>query len=129
MKANFSCESCNHTSGLPNISGFSSAIQDSLRKLSISEQVHIHFIIRIVYLPTYILLNPTPCQAPGQYSSSAMMVLVLLLENVYHKPYEIVTQFLRTHLKMYNTRPYLASSQVDEAVQGITMVNRSNFLI
>ena len=48
-----------------------------------------------------------------------MMLLVLLLENVYHKPYEeIVTQYLRTHLKMYNTKPFLTGTEITNAVQG-----------
>lgn len=112
----------NHTSGLPRtFRVFSSAIQDSLRKLSIAEQVKFYSLysqdslladLRLVKLDT---LPSTKFQ----YNSSAMMVLVLLLENVYHEPYEkIVTEYLRTHLKMYNTKPFLTGTEITNAVQG-----------
>ena len=112
----------NHTSGLPRtFRVFSSAIQDSLRKLSIAEQVKFYSLysqdslladLRLVKLDT---LPSTKFQ----YNSSAMMVLVLLLEKVYHNPYEkIVTEYLRTHLKMYNTKPFLSGTEITNAVQG-----------
>jgi CubicO group peptidase (beta-lactamase class C family) len=112
----------NHTSGLPRtFRVFSSAIQDSLRKLSIPEQVKFYSLYNQDSLLSdlhFVKLDTLP-GTKFQYNSSAMMVLVLLLENVYHKPYEgIVTEYLREHLKMYNTKPFLTATEINNAVQG-----------
>ena len=112
----------NHTSGLPrNFRVFSSAIQDSLRKLTIPEQVKFYSLYNqdsLLIDLQRIKLDTLP-STKFQYNSNAMMVLVLLLENVYHKSYEeIVTQYLRTHLKMYNTKPFLTGTEITNAVQG-----------
>ncbi len=54
-----------------------------------------------------------------QYNSSAMTLLILLLERVYHQPYErIVTNYVRAHLKMYATKPFLTTEKIKNAVQG-----------
>ncbi len=112
----------NHTSGLPRtFRVFSSSIQDSLRKLSISEQVKFYSLYNqdSLLADLHLVKLDTLPGAKFQYNSSAMMVLVLLLENVYHKPYEkIVTEYLRTHLKMYNTKPFLTGTEINNAVQG-----------
>lgn len=112
----------NHTSGLPRaFRVFSSTIQDSLRKLTISEQAKFYSLYNQDSLLAdlhRIKLDTLP-NTKFQYNSNAMMVLVLLLENVYHKPYgEIATQYLRTHLKMYNTKPFLTNTEITNAVQG-----------
>src|SRR5207344_360266 len=54
-----------------------------------------------------------------RYNSSAMMLLVLLIERVYRQPYEqIITSYLQTHLKMYDTKPFLSDIEIKRAVQG-----------
>jgi CubicO group peptidase (beta-lactamase class C family) len=112
----------NHTSGLPRTFRiFSSAIQDSLRKLSMPEQVKFYSLYNQDSLlgDLHLVKLDTLPNTKFQYNSSAMMVLVLLLENVYHKPYEkIVTEYLRTHLKMYDTKPFLTATEINNAVQG-----------
>ncbi len=112
----------NHTSGLPRtFRVFSSTTQDSLRKLAIPEQVKFYSLYNqdsLIADLHHIKLDTLP-SLKFQYNSSAMMVLVLLLENIYHKPYEkIVTQYLTTHLKMYNTKPFLTGIEIANSVQG-----------
>jgi CubicO group peptidase (beta-lactamase class C family) len=48
-----------------------------------------------------------------------MELLILLLERVYHESYEkIVKNYLRAHLKMYDTKPFLTPEEIKNAVQG-----------
>ena len=112
----------NHTSGLPRtFRVFSSVIQDSLRKLNASEQVNFYsrYNQDSLLADLHLVKLDTLPNAKFQYNSSAMMVLVLLLENVYHKTYErIVTEYLRTHLNMYDTKPFLTPTEIKNAVQG-----------
>lgn len=112
----------NHTSGLPTaIRMFSVPVQDSLKKLSIAEQVNFYSQYNQDSLLTN-LRNIKLDTLPGveyRYNSGAMMVLILLLERVYHKPYEqIVTSYLKTRLKMYDTKPFLSPNEIKTAVQG-----------
>ena len=101
-------------------------MQDSLRKLSIAAQVDFY----ALYDQDSLLADlhhVAPDTLPGtrfQYNSSAMALLILLLEKVYHKSYEqLVTSYLKTHLKMYNTKPFLSTIEMKNAVQGYN--NRS----
>lgn len=112
----------NHTSGLPTtFRKFSSIIQDSLKKLNMAQQVHFFSL----YNEDSLLADlhfATLDTLPGtmfQYNSSAMELLEVLLERIYKKPYEeIVTTFLRTHLKMFHTKPFLTEAEIKKAVQG-----------
>jgi CubicO group peptidase (beta-lactamase class C family) len=112
----------NHTSGLPTtFRMFSPSIRDSLKKLSIAAQVDFYSLYNDDSLLSDLhLLRPDTL--PGtkfQYNSSAMTLLILLLERVYHQPYEkIVTNYLMTHLKMFDTKPFLSSEEIKNAVQG-----------
>ena len=112
----------NHTSGLPGAFRiFSSAVQDSLKKLSIPEQVKFYALYNedSLLADLHLVKLDTVPSTKFRYNSSAMMVLVLLLQNVYHKPYdEIITEYLRTHLKMYDTKPFLTTTEINNAVQG-----------
>lgn len=100
----------NHTSGLPTtFRKFSPEIQDSLKKLNMAQQVH----FLSLYNEDSLLSNlhfATLDTLPGtkfQYNSCAMDLLEVLLERIYKKPYdEIITTFLKTHLKMFHTKPF-----------------------
>ncbi|WP_166926366.1 serine hydrolase domain-containing protein [Flavobacterium poyangense] len=112
----------NHTSGLPTtFKTFSPAIKDSLKKLDIKQQLHFYALYSADHLLTD-LHSVSIDTIPGtkyQYNSSAMKLLELLLERIYHKPYEeIVTTYLQTHLNMFNTKPYLTDVEIKRAVQG-----------
>jgi CubicO group peptidase (beta-lactamase class C family) len=112
----------NHTSGLPTtFKTFSSSIQDSLKKLNITQQLHFYAMYNADSLLSD-LHSVNLDTLPGtkfQYNSTAMKLLQLLLEKIYHKPYQqIVTEYLRTHLKMFNTKPFLDNDEIEKAVQG-----------
>lgn len=112
----------NHTSGLPTtFRRFSPAIQDSLKKLSMSQQVHFFSLYSQDSLLSdlhFAALDTLP-GSKFQYNSSAMELLEVLLERIYKKPYEeIVTTFLKTHLKMFNTKPFLTEAEIKNAFQG-----------
>ena len=112
----------NHTSGLPTrFRKFSSAIQDSLRKLNMAQQVHFFSLYNGDSLLDDLHFVK-PDTMPGtkfQYNSTAMELLEVLLEKIYKKPYEqIITNFLRTHLNMFDTKPFLTAKEIKHAVQG-----------
>jgi CubicO group peptidase (beta-lactamase class C family) len=118
----------NHTSGLPTtFRMFSPSIRDSLKKLSIAEQVDFYSLYNEDSLLSDLHLV-RPDTLPGakfQYNSSAMTLLILLLERVYHQPYEkIVTNYLMTHLKMFDTKPFLSSEEIKNAVVGYDNIGK-----
>ncbi len=112
----------NHTSGMPgSMRDFPDNIMDSIGKLSIPGQLH--FIG--LYNEDSMLIDLHHFQidtVPGtkyQYNGNAMMVLILLLERIYHEPYEqLVTSYLRTHLQMYDTRTRIPVKELGRFMQG-----------
>lgn len=112
----------NHTSALPKTFRLlSTKVVDSLRGLTIPEQVD--------YLGNYSrnnllddLMKVKPDTIPGtkfNYNSTAVMVLIALLENSYNDSYEhLISAYLKEHLGMYHTVPYLDESQKKDVVQG-----------
>ena len=112
----------NHTSGLPTtFRMFSPSVRDSLKKLSIAGQVNFYSLYNKDSLLSD-LHHAEPDTLPGskvQYNTSGITLLILLLERVYHQPYEkIITNYLKTHLKMYYTKPFLSTQEIKNAVQG-----------
>jgi CubicO group peptidase (beta-lactamase class C family) len=98
----------NHTSGLPGQAHiFSKTVKDSLRKLTLPDQLHFYDVYRADSL-LKDLHSLKPDTIPGtkyRYNGNGMMVLILLLERVYHQPYEqLVTHYLKTHLNMADTK-------------------------
>lgn len=112
----------NHTSGLPTtFRKFSPAIQDSLRKLNMAQQVHFFSLYNEDSLLSdlhSVKLDTLP-GTKFQYNTAAMELLEVLLERIYKKSYEeISTSFLKTHLEMYDTKPFLTEAEIKNAVQG-----------
>jgi CubicO group peptidase (beta-lactamase class C family) len=112
----------NHTSGLPTtFRKFSFTIQDSLKKLNMAQQVNFFSLYNEDSLLSDLHFA-TLDTLPGikfHYNSSAMELLEVLLERIYKTPYEeIVTTFLRTHLKMFHTKSFLTEAEIKESVQG-----------
>ena len=112
----------NHTSGLPtSFRNYSNSIRDNLRKLSIAKQVDFYSLYTADSLLADLHLVK-PETFPGtkfQYNSSAMTLLILLLERVYHQPYEkIVSDYLVKHLEMADTKLYLSADEMKKTVQG-----------
>lgn len=112
----------NHTSGLPGSPrDFPAGVMDSIGKLSIPAQLR----FCSLYTEDSLLKDMHQWQIdtiPGtkyRYNGNAMMVLVLLLERIYHQPYEqLVTHYLRTHLQLYDTRTRIPLNQLKRFAQG-----------
>ena len=130
----------NHTSGLPNsMRVFSPALEDSLRKLSLTEQVNFY----ALYNEGNMLADLhqiKPDTLPGvryRYNSNGMSILILLLERIYHRTYEhLVSEYLKTHLGMFATKPELSLTEMKRTAQGYDrnnqpqeFVNLKGFLI
>jgi CubicO group peptidase (beta-lactamase class C family) len=112
----------NHTSGMPgSMRDFPDNIMDSIRKLSIPEQLH----FMSIFNEDSVLKDMHHFQIdtiPGtkyRYNGNAMMVLILLLERIYHQPFEqLVTNYLHTHLQMYDTRTRIPVNQLNRFMHG-----------
>ncbi len=112
----------NHTSALPKTFRLlSKKVVDSLKGLAIPEQVD--------YLGNYSrdnlfddLRKVKLDSIPGtkfSYNSMAVMVLIALLENSYRNSYEhLISAYLKGHLGMYHTVPYLNELQKNDIVRG-----------
>jgi CubicO group peptidase (beta-lactamase class C family) len=112
----------NHTSGMPSSPrDLPAKLTDSIHKLPLSKQIK--------YYSTYnqdSLLRDLHHfkidTIPGtkyRYNGNAMMVLMLLLERIYHQPYEeLVTHYLRIHLQLYDTRTQVPEDQFGRFIQG-----------
>ena len=112
----------NHTSGLPTtLRKFSPSVQDSLKKMTMAQQVHFFSLYNQDSLLSdlhFATLDTLP-GSKFKYNNTAMKLLEVLLERIYKKPYdEIVTTYLRTHLKMNHTKPFLTAAEIKNAVQG-----------
>jgi len=112
----------NHTSGMPKSPREApAAVMDSIGKLSWTEQLR--FYLR--YTQDSLLLDMHHFRIdtiPGtkyQYNGNAMLVLVVVLERIYHQPYEqLVTRYLRSHLHLFDTRTRIPLDQLHRVAQG-----------
>jgi CubicO group peptidase (beta-lactamase class C family) len=63
-----------------------------------------------------------PDTIPGtkyQYNGNATMLLMLLIEKIYQQPYEmVVTEYLKKHLSMYDTKSILSANEIKRMSQG-----------
>lgn len=116
----------NHTSGLPTSTiMIPSKLRDSLMTLSDSARVE-YLGIRYKYFNADSMLSRmhqfTVDTLPGTryiYNGNAMSVLILVLENIYHKPYEqLLTRFLQTHLGMDQTSSEFSATNINKFPQG-----------
>lgn len=117
----------NHTSGLPGQAHiFPKVVKDSLRKLSLPDQLHFYDVYKADSL-LKDLHNLKPDTIPGtkfRYNGNGMMVLILLLERIYHQPYEqLVTHYLKTHLNMVDTKTQI-DIHSDRLAQGYSNNNQ-----
>ncbi len=109
----------NHTSGLPGSAG--NGVMDSLKKLSLTAQLH----LLTKYNQDSLLKDMHHFKVdtiPGtkyRYNGNAMMVLILVLEHIYHQPYEqLVTGYLKTKLGMFDTSTQITVEQLPRFAQG-----------
>lgn len=116
----------NHTSGLPGSAiTIPAKIMDSIRQLPDS--------VRFIYLSKryqsfnadsmlHNLHSFTVDTVPGtkyRYNGTAVSLIILLLEQVYHQPYEqILKQYLARHLDMHQTSSLITSASMPKFPQG-----------
>lgn len=112
----------NHTSGLPDLSrDYTESTIDSVMKLDPAGLENFY----AVYTADSLLKDMhhfTVDTVPGtkyRYNGNAMEVLLLLIERIYHAPYEkVITGFLQSHFKMYNTKITLSPAEKKRLVPG-----------
>jgi CubicO group peptidase (beta-lactamase class C family) len=112
----------NHTSGMPASARELPAGQmDSLKKLPLPQQLNFY----LAYTRDTLLkdlhhfkIDSIP-GAKYRYNGNAMEVLIVLLERIYKQPYEVlVTNYLKTHFSMYDTRTRIPVKQLGRFIQG-----------
>ncbi len=116
----------NHTSGLPTSPiSIAPALRDSLMKMSDSARVTYISSIYKTFNADSLLIRMHGFSVdtlPGMkyaYNGNAMGILILLLERIYQQPYEkILTQYLQTHLGMYNTSSEFSAPNLNKFPQG-----------
>jgi len=111
-----------HTSGMPGSAhDFLASVMDSVKKLPLPGQLD--FFLRYTQDSLLNDLHNFKIDTiPGtkyRYNGNAMEVLILLLERIYKQPYEaLVTNYLKTHLGMYDTRTRIPVAQLARFIQG-----------
>lgn len=117
-----------HTSGLPKSSrDFPEKVMDSIKRLSLPGQLHFFEMYNQDTL-MHDMHNFRLDTLPGtkyDYNGNAMTILILLLERIYHQPYEqLVTNYLKTHLGLYDTRTKIPVDQLGRFIQGYKDASR-----
>jgi CubicO group peptidase (beta-lactamase class C family) len=112
----------NHTSGLPGIfHHYPQNTIDALMRKSLTQQAAF-FASNTQDTLLADLHELRPDTIPGakfRYNSSAYMLLTLILERVYGKPYqEIITSYLRDKLCLFNIKPLLNAAELQNTAQG-----------
>lgn len=111
----------NHTSGLPaNFHHFPIAIADSVKQLSFRDQVHFYSIFKqdSLYKDLHYVEPDTIPGTAYRYNSNAIMLLITILERIYHTSYQkLAAKYLRS-LGMYHTLPEIPSSWFYKVEQG-----------
>jgi CubicO group peptidase (beta-lactamase class C family) len=118
----------NHTSGLPKSSrNFPAKIMDSVKNISLPQQLD--FFAK--YNQDTLMKDMHKFKLdtlPGtkyEYNGNAMTILILLLERIYHQPYELlVTNYLKNHLGLYDTRTKIPVNQLNRFIQGYKDASR-----
>jgi CubicO group peptidase (beta-lactamase class C family) len=118
----------NHTSGLPKSSrNFPAKIMDSIKNLSLPKQLDFFAMYNQDTLMKD-MHNFKLDTIPGtkyEYNGNAMTILILLLERIYHQPYEqLVTNYLNNHLGLYDTRTKVPVNQLNRFIQGYKDASR-----
>lgn len=112
----------NHTSAMPtSLRKFPAGVMDSISKGGFPAMIK--FFARYDQDSVLKDLHDFKIDTiPGtryQYNGNAMMILIFLLERIYHQPYEqLVTHYLQTHLQMYDTRTSMPADQLKRFMQG-----------
>ncbi|WP_316757468.1 serine hydrolase domain-containing protein [Pedobacter aquatilis] len=112
----------NHTSGLPKSSRvFPAKVMDSIKNISLPKQLDFFskYNQDTLMQDMHKFKLDTLPGAKYDYNGNAMTILILLLERIYHQPYELlVTNYLKTHLGLYDTRTKIPVDQLNRFIQG-----------
>jgi CubicO group peptidase (beta-lactamase class C family) len=118
----------NHTSGLPNsMRSFPSTIQDSLRKLSLTEQVNFYALYKQdkMLADLHQIKLDTLLGVQYRYNSNGMTILILLLERIYKQDYgQLITNYLKKDFGIFDTKPELSLTEIKRAAQGYDRKNQ-----
>ncbi|GAA3932967.1 hypothetical protein GCM10022209_29010 [Chitinophaga oryziterrae] len=105
----------NHTSGLPTSPDALPPGLSRLQQLKIFEKYNRDSLLDDLH-------HFRPDTLPGVkyvYNGNAFHILMLILEEVYHQPYEkLMTAFLRTELNMYHTKNFFSVNEKKMLLQG-----------
>jgi len=112
----------NHTSGLPKSSrNFPAKVMDSIKNISLPKQLDFFakFNQDTLMKDMHKFKLDTLPGTKYEYNGNAMTILILLLERIYHQPYELlVTNYLKNHLGLYDTRTKIPVNQLNRFIQG-----------
>lgn len=112
----------NHTSALPNqFHIFPQAILDSIGKLDRASQTNYFngYNEDSLLADLHHIKPDTISGFKYQYNGNAMLLLQLLVERIYHQPYEqVVTHYLQHNLGMYHTKTLLTDDEIKQLAQG-----------
>ncbi|MBB1643809.1 serine hydrolase [Sphingobacterium sp. UME9] len=112
----------NHTSALPSMSrNYDDKYLDSITKLphkAFREFYRVYTADSLFRDMHRFVLDTVP-GTKFRYNGNAMMVLIALLERVYHKPYnDLVTSYLKDQLGMKDTKPQLSAKDERRLIAG-----------
>lgn len=112
----------NHTSALPSMSrDYDDKYLDSTTKLpskAFREFYRVYTADSLFRDMHKFVLDTVP-GAKFRYNGNAMMLLIALLERVYHKPYkDLITSFLSNQMGMKDTKPQLSAKDEQRLIAG-----------
>jgi CubicO group peptidase (beta-lactamase class C family) len=122
----------NHTSGLPNaIKKYSAQIQDSLRQLTLADQVNFYSLYSADSLlaDLYKVRLDTIPGTRYQYNNNDIKLLILLLERIYGQSYgQLLRDFVNNKLNMSDTKTELSGSDTSRVSTGYFRNKPENFV-
>lgn len=112
----------NHTSAMPGLSkDYSDKFMDSISKLkpeALTRFFEVYTADSLFKDMHHFKLDTIP-GTRFRYNGNAVMVLIAILQRVYHRPYpELITTYLQEQYGMNHTRPRLSKIQENEILQG-----------
>lgn len=112
----------NHTSALPSMSrNYDDKYLDSITKLpqKAFRKFYRVYTADSLFRDMHNFVLDTVPGTKFRYNGNAMMVLIALLERVYHKPYnDLVTSYLKDQLGMKDTKPQLSAKDEQRLIAG-----------
>jgi CubicO group peptidase (beta-lactamase class C family) len=112
----------NHTSALPSMSrNYDDKYLDSITRLSHKafREFYRVYTADSLFRDMHKFVLDTVPGTKFRYNGNAMMVLIALLERVYHKPYnDLITSYLKDQLGMKDTKPQLSAKDERQLIAG-----------